>query len=103
MTVDIYLDDFISPIQGGAKERTQLLRNLFHTINHLFRPNGPADVNHKDPIPLKKLWKGDTAWSTRETILGWYLNMDSKLLHFPSARAAKLCDALSAIPSSTHI
>ena len=37
--VDVYLDDFISIVQGGPKERRQLLWQLFHNIDRVFFPN----------------------------------------------------------------
>ena len=62
--MDVYMDDFISLIQGGAMERIQMLRHLFHTINRIFYPNEPADANRKEPISLKKFQKGYTSCST---------------------------------------
>ena len=43
------MDNFISIIQGGPKERRQMLRHLFHQINRVFRPNEEADMERKDP------------------------------------------------------
>ena len=59
--MEIYLDDFISLIHRWAAERTQMLRNLFHTIDCVLHPNKTADVNCKYPIYLKKFQKGDAA------------------------------------------
>ena len=45
--VDVYLDDFISVVQGFPKERRQLLQHLFHKINRVLRPNDEADMDRK--------------------------------------------------------
>ena len=37
--VDVYLDDFISVVHGGPRERRQMIHHLFHQINRVFRPN----------------------------------------------------------------
>ena len=68
--VDVYLDNFISVVQGGPRYRRQMLRHVFHQIDRVFRPNEEADTNRKYPISLKKLGQGDGAWSTQKTVLG---------------------------------
>ena len=45
--VDVYLDDFIYVVQGGPKERRQLLQHIFHQINRVFCPNEEADIDRK--------------------------------------------------------
>ena len=45
--VDVYLDDLISVVQGGPKERRQLLRHLFHKIYRLFCPNEETETDRK--------------------------------------------------------
>ena len=57
--VNVYLDDFISIVQGGPRERCQMLRHLFHKSDQVFFPNEEGDTNRKDPISLKKLGHGD--------------------------------------------
>ena len=37
--VGVYLDDFTSVVQGGPRERRQMLRHLFHQIDRVLRPN----------------------------------------------------------------
>ena len=77
------MDDFISVVQGGPKERCQIIRHLFHQIDRIFCPNKEADTNRNYPISLKKLGQGDGAWSARKTVLGWDLDTISHLLHLP--------------------
>ena len=81
--VDVYLDDFISVIQGGLRERRQMLRHLFHQIEWGKPPNEEANTNCKDPISLKKLVQGDGKWSTWKTVLVWDLDTIYHLLHLP--------------------
>ena len=57
--VDVYLDDFISVVQGGPRDRCQILWHLFNQIDRVFRPNKDADTDRKYPISLKKLGKVD--------------------------------------------
>ena len=60
-----------------------MLRHLFHQIERGKPPTEEADTNRKDPISLKKLGQGDGKWSTWKTILRWYLDTISHLLHLP--------------------
>ena len=78
--VDFYPDDFISGVQGGPRERRQMLWHLFHQINRVFRPNKEADTNRKDPISLKNMGQGDGSWSTQKTFLRWDLDTIYNLL-----------------------
>ena len=68
--LDVYLDDFDSIIQGGPKEKRQMLRNLFIQIEQLFRPNKVTDTDWKKPISLNKLGQGGGYWSTQNIVLG---------------------------------
>ena len=94
----VYLDDFILVVQGGPRERRQMLRRLFHQINWVFRPNEEADTNRKYPISLKNLGQGDGEWSTRKTVLGWDLYTIAHLLRLPPRQQEKVSAALAAIP-----
>ena len=82
--VNVYLDDLISVVQGGPRERHQMLRQLFHQIERGQPPNKEAYTNCKDPISLKKLGQGNGKWSIQNTVLGWDLDTISHLLHLPS-------------------
>ena len=83
--MDIYLDDFISLIQGGTAESTQMLWYLLHTIDRVFRPNGPADANHKEPIPPNKLRKACSAKKCDNLLVEAYI--------FYRFRGILLCNA----------
>ena len=67
------------------------MKNFHHTLG-----------SYHEPIPLKKFQKGDTAWSTRKTILGWYLETEAHLIRLPEAMDVKVSDAQNCIPDSTH-
>ena len=56
----------------------------------------------KKPISLKKLGKGDGAWSNRKTVLGWNLNTVSHLLHLPPRKQSKVEAVLRATSRTTH-
>ena len=101
--INVYLDDFISVVQRGPKERCQILQHLFHQIDHIFRPNEEADMDRKYTISWKKLEQGDGAWSTRKTVLGWNTDTVAHLLRLPHRRQSKLEAALVAIPRTSHI
>ena len=64
----------------------------------MFRPNEEADTNRKDPIFLKKLGQGYGAWSTRNMVIRWDLDMIANLLRLPPRQQDKLLAALEAIP-----
>ena len=98
--VEVYLDDFIGITQGGAKERRQMTRNLFRAINELFRPNDKNDIAREETISLKKLRKGDAAWSTKKVILGWAIDTAKQVLTLPEDRKSSLPALLDTIPPS---
>ena len=78
--VDVYLDDFISVVHEGPRERRQFLCHLFHQIDRVFLPNDESDTNRKDPISQNKLGQEYGAWSTRNKVLGWDINTIAHLL-----------------------
>ena len=60
---DMYVDDFITAVQGW-KNALRVQRHTYHSIDSVFRPNDDLDLNCKQPILEKKLFKGDDCWST---------------------------------------
>ena len=78
--IDVYLGDFISVVQGGPRERRQMLRHLFQKIDWVFCSNKESDTNRKDPISLKNMGQGDGSWSTQKTFLRWDLDTIYNLL-----------------------
>ena len=81
--VDVYLEDFISVVHGVHGYRCQFLYRLFHQIYRFFQTNEELDTNRKDSISQNKLGQEDGAWSTRNNILGWYINTIAHLIRLP--------------------
>ena len=84
--VDVYLDDFISVVHQGSRERRQMLCHLFHQIDRVFRPNEESETNRKDTISRNKLGQEDGAWSTRNIVLGWDIKTIAHLLRLTHIR-----------------
>ena len=77
-----------------------MTRHLFHAINELFHPNDKDDIAREEPISLKKLCKGDAAWSTKKVILGWAIDTAKRVLTLPEDRKANLLALLDTVPPS---
>jgi hypothetical protein len=70
--MDVYMDDFIAATQLTSTSLDAARSTLFDCIDQVLRPMSPTDSPfQKDPISTKKLLKGDAAWTTRKSILGW--------------------------------
>jgi hypothetical protein len=98
---DLYMDDFISLVQGNTKRRTQVKRSLLHSLDEVFRALSPGDnPNRQEPTSVKKLLKGDGRWATRKVVLGWVLDTVAKTIELPPHRIARLHDLLHSIAPS---
>ena len=75
-----------------------MTRHLFRAINELFRPK--ENIAREEPISLKKLCKGDAAWSTKKVILGWAIDTAKQVLTLPDDRKSSLLYLLDTIPPS---
>ena len=53
--IHVYLDEFISVVQGGLTQMRQMLLHFFPQIDRVFCTNEEADTNRKYPIFLKKM------------------------------------------------
>jgi hypothetical protein len=102
---DLYMDDFISLVQGNAKRRKQVKRSLLHSLDEVFRALAPGDnPNRQEPASVKKLLKGDGRWAMRKVVLGWVLDTVAKRIELPPHRIARLHDLLHSItPSHKHV
>ena len=57
---DVYVDDFLSAVQGNPKRRQRHKRILLHALDEVFRPLAPGDNPHRqEPASVKKFRKGD--------------------------------------------
>ena len=75
--------------------------HLFRAIDELFCPNNKDDIAREEPISVKKLRKGNAAWSTQKVVLGWSIDTVKKSLTLPDDRKTNLLDLLDTIPPST--
>ena len=96
--VEVYLDDSIGITQGISTERRQMTGHLFHTIDKIFRPNNKDDLAREEPISLKKLRKGDAAWSTQDFVLVWAIDTVNQVLSLPADRNTNLLALIDTIP-----
>ena len=88
---DIYVDDFISLIQGPLWRRRHHIRGLLHSIDEVFRPLEPGDSPHRQHVPsTKKFKKGDGCLLEQKIILGWLLNTAKGTLELPPHRVERL-------------
>jgi hypothetical protein len=97
--VDIYVDDYIGLVQGGARRRSRVQRILFESIDAIFRPLCPDDpATRQEPISVKKLLKGDGSWQTRKTLLGWVVDSVRHTIELPPRRLLRLLAILEDLP-----
>lgn len=88
---DVYVDDFISVVQGSKRRRRLARRILMHTIDQIFRPLSPSDgPAHKEPISVKKLRQGDASWTTVALVLGWVVDTLEHTIRLPPHRVQRL-------------
>ena len=96
---DIYVDDFLGLAQGSLARLQGARRLLFHKIDTVLRPLEQHDPPARsEPISVKKLLKGDAAWSTRKEILGWTIDTVKGTLTLPPRRLTRLGDILNGLP-----
>lgn len=74
------------------------MRGMLCTLDRIFRPLLPGKPFRQEPTLEKKLAKGDAAWSTRKTILGWVIDTVNGTLELPDHRFDRLCQLLDNIP-----
>ena len=98
---DVYVDDFISLAQGSTKRRRTVRRQLLHTIDQVFRPLDSTDSPFRqEPISVKKLKKGDAAWTTRKLVLGWIIDTIRMTVELPPHRLDRLHELLADVPAT---
>jgi hypothetical protein len=87
---DVYVDDFIALGQGNPHRLKILRRHLLHSIDSVFAPLSATDTHGSEAISVKKLRKGDAAWSTLKIVLGWLLDTIQNTISLPPHRADRL-------------
>ena len=80
-----------------------MTRHLSHTIDKIFRPNNKDNITREEPISLKKLRKGDAAWSTQDFVLLWAIDTVKQVLSLPAERNTNLLALIDTIPPSASI
>lgn len=97
--VNVYINDFVCLAQGDAAARALEHRHLFHTTDATFCPNDNIDGPvRQEPNSLKKLRRGNAAWSMQKKVLGWLLETANLTVSLPANRIARVCAALDAFP-----
>ena len=94
---DVYVDDFILLCQGPKHVRKKALRNLFHNIDRVFRPNDDHDTDRREVNSLKKLAKGDACFTYVKKILGWMINSISMHMTITPTRFRKVQNLLAEV------
>ena len=93
--VDVYVDDFLLLAQL-QHYRDRVLRATLHSIDEVFRPVERHDPAHRtEPASVKKMLKGDAAWSTQKRMLGWDVDTIAMTLTLPPHRLDRLREVLS--------
>lgn len=93
--VDIYVDNFLLQAQT-QRQRDRVLRATLHSIDKVFRTLEAHDPAHrKELASMKKLLKGDAAWSTHKRMLGWDIDATAMTLNLPPHRVEQLREVLS--------
>lgn len=100
---DVYMDDEIGVVQGDSTVRRQTRQAFLHSVDQVLRPLDPGDrPTRKEPTSVKKLSKGDAAWTTRKNILGWLVDTRRKTLSLPEHRRHRLDAILHSISPTQH-
>ena len=65
-------------------------RHLYHAIDKVLATPEVSDDQRLEALSLKKLKKGDGAWSTRKELLGWVVDTLRQTLELPAHRKHEL-------------
>jgi hypothetical protein len=96
---DVYVDDFLSLVQGGKRCRLQVKRSLLHALDSVFRGLDASDSPHRqEPAYVKKFLKGDGMWATVKLVLGWLIDTVRKTIQLPPHRVERLQVILQDLP-----
>ena len=101
---DIYVDDYISAIQGRPTSQQQHQRRLLHSIDAIFRPLDPLDPPSRKDVPSqKKMLQGDACLLTRKTVLGWIIDTIHQTLELPAHRKTRLHDIFDSVRGKKRV
>ena len=100
---DVYVDDYINMVQGNRRTRRHAQRTLFHCLDEVFRGLDLSDSPHRqEPASVKKLRRGDGAWTTRKLVLGWLIDTVRMTIELPPHRVDRLHAILASIPPTRN-
>ena len=103
-TYDVYIDDFVSAVQGNGRARLDHLRRLLHAIDAVFRPVDDLDPASRNHVPsVKKLLKGDAYLCTRKILLGWIIDCLRGTLELPPHRIARLLEIFASLKGKDKV
>ena len=101
---DIYVDDFISLIQGSTRRRRWHIRRLLHSIDRVFRPLDAHDSSHRQHVAsVKKFLKGDGSMQVEKSVLGWLINTAQGTLELPPHRRQRLAAIFEEVKGKTRL
>jgi hypothetical protein len=101
---DIYMDDYISQIQGRLSSIAQSQRRLLYSIDDVFRPLDSEDSAERTDIPSrKKMLKGDAYPTTQKSILGWIIDTVRGTLELPPHRVTKVEEIFAYLHGRTRV
>ena len=108
---DVFIDDTIGVAQGDRSRLERVRRQFLYCHDTVFRPNDASDQDRRpaayEPMPdtdpawsrrppssESKFKKGDSAWSTYKTILGWIVDTLGGTIELTDRRRHRLLEIL---------
>ena len=85
---------FVDVGQGSRLRLERIRRQFLHTNDAVFRPNDAANVGCRDPSSTKKMERGESAWSTYKTLLGWIVDTLHSTIELPEKKKQRLLQIL---------
>jgi hypothetical protein len=94
----VYVDDFIGMVQGSRCRRHHVKRILLHSLDKVFcKLEDMDDPRRQEPVLIKKMLKGDAAWETQKTVLGWMIDTVRMTVELPPHRIERLFELLDTV------
>jgi hypothetical protein len=94
----VYVDDFIGMVQGSRCRRHHVKRILLHSLDKVFcKLEDMDDPRRQEPVLIKKMLKGDAAWETQKTALGWMIDTVRMTIELPPHRIERLFELLDTV------
>jgi hypothetical protein len=93
------MDNFLGLMQGGRRRQNQVHLVLFEAINAIFRLLTDSNPStRQEPISIKNFLKGNGAWETTKTMLGWIINAIAGTVQLPLCQLLWLVAILAKLP-----